>query len=466
MKMFIPITKVDVARREVYGVMAEETPDKSGEVFDYASSKPLIQKWSEQFDKATGGKSLGNVRIQHGNAVAGKIVGIEFDDANKCIPVVAKVVDDNAWKMVEEGVFTGFSIGGKYRKRWTDGQYTRYTADPSEVSLVDNPCMYGALFTAVKADGQQEMRKFAGSPKPKTVVVDGAKYELAKDARTKRVAGKDLTSSDFAYVGDPEKTATWKLPIMDAAHVRNALARFNQTQGIPGGEKPKVLARIKAKAREFGIDVSSDDAGKLAKSMYSVASLSETICSLDYVAESLEYEADYEGDNSPVPGKLNAIIEQLCEILVALAEEETSELTAEKLNKENEMTDQEKEKLAGLEKQVADLTEKLAKAAEPAKPAAAAPARSEEVIALEKQVAELAERTKAINEGLQKLLATPEKPKAAANGNGGTVLSKDADNGAAGAVTEAELAKMSPEDQIKHIYRGGGSPEIPFRPMA
>lgn len=72
--------------------------------------------------------------------------------------------------------------------------------------------------------------------------------------KTKRVAGKDLTASSFAYVGDPDKTETWKLPIMDANHVRNALARFNQTQGIPADSKAGVLAKIHAAAKKFGID--------------------------------------------------------------------------------------------------------------------------------------------------------------------------------------------------------------------
>jgi hypothetical protein len=160
--IFAPIVKVDVARREVHGVMAEETPDKVKEIFDYASSKPHIQKWAEQFQRATDGKSVGNVRAMHSNISAGKLISIQFDDANKRIPIVAKVVDDNEWKKVLEGIYTGFSIGGKYLKRWADGENQRYTAQPSEVSLVDNPCMYGATFTAIKTDGSRELRKFAG----------------------------------------------------------------------------------------------------------------------------------------------------------------------------------------------------------------------------------------------------------------------------------------------------------------
>jgi hypothetical protein len=161
--IFVPIVKVDVAKREVHGIMAEEQPDKADEIFDYATSKPYIAKWAEQFRKDTDGKSLGNVRAMHDKISAGKLISIEFDDVNKRIPVVAKIVDDNEWKKVLEGVYTGFSIGGSYVKRWTDGEFQRYTAQPRELSLVDNPCMYGATFTAIKTDGSRQLSKFAGS---------------------------------------------------------------------------------------------------------------------------------------------------------------------------------------------------------------------------------------------------------------------------------------------------------------
>ena len=121
MEIFVPILKVDAARREVWGVIAEEAVDKSGEIFDYASSKPYIKAWVEEFQNATGGKSCGNVRAQHSQIAAGKLIGVTLDDENKCIPVVAKIVDDNEWKKVEEGVYTGFSIGGGYVKGWNDG---------------------------------------------------------------------------------------------------------------------------------------------------------------------------------------------------------------------------------------------------------------------------------------------------------------------------------------------------------
>lgn len=93
---------------------------------------------------------------------------------------------------------------------------------------------------------------------------DSERSARASTAKTKRVAGEDLPASAFAYVGDKNDTSTWKLPIKFSSeektkrHIRNALARFNQTKGIPDSEKPKVLAKIKAAAKKYGIGEDSE----------------------------------------------------------------------------------------------------------------------------------------------------------------------------------------------------------------
>jgi hypothetical protein len=166
MKLFVPMTKIDAGKRLVYGVVTAEAPDVAGEVCDYVSTKPYYQKWSKGFASATAGKSLGNLRAMHGNVAAGKLVDIDFNDAAKRIEICGKVVDDAEWQKVEEGVYTGFSHGGRYLKRWPDPEapaLTRYTAEPLEISLVDHPCLPEATFTVVKADGSTELRKFKTS---------------------------------------------------------------------------------------------------------------------------------------------------------------------------------------------------------------------------------------------------------------------------------------------------------------
>jgi len=163
---FMPLQKVDEARREVWGVAAIEQPDQSGEIMDYDKSKPHFWEWSKRVEKASGGKSRGNVRDSHTSKAVGKVIKLLFDDAAKAVRVGVKVLDSEAWQKVTEGVFTGFSIGGRYGDRWLDPlnkSLTRYVAIPSEISLVDLPCIPDAVFEMVKADGAVIRKQFSVS---------------------------------------------------------------------------------------------------------------------------------------------------------------------------------------------------------------------------------------------------------------------------------------------------------------
>ncbi len=50
-----------------------------------------------------------------------------------------------------------------------------------------------------------------------------------------------------------------KEPIHDAAHVRNAIARFNQVQGVTDAERDEAWKRIKAAAKKHGVEVEESD---------------------------------------------------------------------------------------------------------------------------------------------------------------------------------------------------------------
>lgn len=190
--LFVPLAKADAAQRLVYGFF-DETPDRAGEVFDYASSKPLIQAWSGEIAKASDGKSLGNIRAQHGRNACGKLIDISFDDELKKVGFCAKIVDDAEWAKVEEGVYTGFSPGGKYAKRWADGAHRRYTADVRELSIVDVPCNPAATFTLVKADGEEAAVRFA-MPR---AYEPGNAATLARAELLAKAAGKPGLAKDY-----------------------------------------------------------------------------------------------------------------------------------------------------------------------------------------------------------------------------------------------------------------------------
>jgi hypothetical protein len=205
LNLFIPLTKVDVAQRLVYGLATAEKLDRSGEVCDYETTKPFYEKWSGDIHKSTGGKSLGNVRAMHGKVAAGKVTSINFNDAEKQIEICSKVVDDNEWNKVLEGVYTGFSQGGAYVKRWKDGEVQKYTADPSEISLVDLPCLDVATFSVIKADGATELRKFVAIEPAPAVIEPTNDQIVTKATDMAKVAGNG-TFADFIVEARAELT--------------------------------------------------------------------------------------------------------------------------------------------------------------------------------------------------------------------------------------------------------------------
>jgi hypothetical protein len=62
----------------------------------------------------------------------------------------------------------------------------------------------------------------------------------------------ELPDSVFAF---PKQR---KEPLTDADHVRNALARFDQVEGVSDSDRDLAFANIKAAAAYYGVDVSEN----------------------------------------------------------------------------------------------------------------------------------------------------------------------------------------------------------------
>jgi len=69
----------------------------------------------------------------------------------------------------------------------------------------------------------------------------------------------DLPDSAFAF------PAQRKEPLVDADHVRNALARFDQVSDVSDKDREQAFANIKAAARHYGVDVSEHSWRELGK---------------------------------------------------------------------------------------------------------------------------------------------------------------------------------------------------------
>ena len=68
-----------------------------------------------------------------------------------------------------------------------------------------------------------------------------------------------LAEEEFAF---PKER---KEPLTDARHVRNAIARFDQVEGVSDAERDQAWKRILAAAKRYDIDVAADGWRDLAK---------------------------------------------------------------------------------------------------------------------------------------------------------------------------------------------------------
>lgn len=62
-----------------------------------------------------------------------------------------------------------------------------------------------------------------------------------------------LSRSEFAFPSERKE------PLTDAGHVRNAIARFDQVEGVSDAERDRAWKRIMAAAKRFEVEVSEDD---------------------------------------------------------------------------------------------------------------------------------------------------------------------------------------------------------------
>lgn len=235
--IYFAIKRINEETREVYGRATQETLDRQNEVLDYAESKPLWEAWIAETLDASGGKSMGNLRAMHrADIAAGKLVRVDFNDDEKAIDVVAKVVDDAEWAKVIEGVYTGFSQGGKYVKKTTDPSIrgfggmaaVRVVIAPKELSLVDRPCVPSAtFFEVVKADGTTETRNFKGESMKDEIAAVGDAAKGLWEGKSLLSAIQDLKGlHDYigeGGIGDELRTQIKDLGKLALAYIANEL---------------------------------------------------------------------------------------------------------------------------------------------------------------------------------------------------------------------------------------------------
>ena len=309
----------------VTGILTSEALDSDQERCDYDSTKPYYMKWSEACSKRSHGKSLGNVREQHDPKKAvGKLVKIEYDDEEKRILGSAFIRDPLTAQKCMDGILTGFSHMGKYVDVWKVNGERWYTADPLEQSVVDEPANPEAIFDvdeAVKVSlsdaplegefeyvakgGSKELRKFKGNLASKAV-----RY-LVTDSDGKK---------HLPYTGEDGKP---NHRLMGAAWA--ALHGGYRGNKYEGEDKSDAIARLKRIYEREGMTPPNE---KVRKGMWDVARLADVLQTLQYLMNSSEAEAVYEGDDSEVPAQLRAWLKAGIPILEEMVSEEANELLA------------------------------------------------------------------------------------------------------------------------------------------
>ncbi len=360
MKIYFPLAKIDAEKHEVWGYASTEARDEQGEV---VKRDALISALGDYMQFA-------NIREMHQLSAVGVAKEAAVDD--KGLYVGAKIVDPVAWQKVVEGVYKGYSIGGRVTDR-DPGDYKTITGLVlNEISLVHRPANPEAIFDYWKSAGGPEMPEVPlGLPFPRarsvpehhhlvrsdavscpekmsetdsitTVKFSGSTAESAPDKSNTGVAdGSAYDDDDYAdpgYQPDGQK----RYPISTEPHIRaawNFINRSNNAQRYTPEQLDKIKARIVA-AWKQKIDKDGPPALKqekntkllfraqvpLTKALGDVGNVTRILCDLTWLQESLAAGAWIAEDNSTEPSRVQALLSELCGFLSTLVTEETSEI--------------------------------------------------------------------------------------------------------------------------------------------
>lgn len=126
----------------VKGLASDDTLDLDQQICDPTWLKSALPDWF----------AVGNIREMHQAKAIGKAT--EMEQTGTGFVVTAKIVDEQAAKMVEEGVYTGFSVGIKGARVVKDaaapgGRITDGTV--VELSLVDRPANPSCVIEIAKS---------------------------------------------------------------------------------------------------------------------------------------------------------------------------------------------------------------------------------------------------------------------------------------------------------------------------
>ena len=275
MKIFAEIIKRDDDKRLVYGYASTEALDSQGE----RVTKGAIEEALPDYMR------FANIREMHQLSAVGVAKTAEIDDKGLYIQV--KVVDDAAWEKVKEGVYKGFSIGGKSIEK-TDGVISKMKL--TEISLVDRPSNPEAVIDLWKADttgAVDELVAMINAGK----VTPGQLLEMAKSAQASAAAASAALPDGTFRIEKAEqiKSALRAFPLAkDKAATRRLHPSSRQTTpSAVDSLPPRFKAPLMASR----------------KGLYQVSWLAGMLDSIACLQRENAFEQEYEGDTSSTAPK-------------------------------------------------------------------------------------------------------------------------------------------------------------------
>jgi HK97 family phage prohead protease len=145
MRFYWPIAKVDAEQRMVWGYASTEALDEQGEIVKREALESALADYMR----------FANIREMHRPSAIGIAREATIDDRG--LYLAAKIVDDEAWEKVVQGVYKGFSIGGRVTARDPADRSVILGLALTEISVVDRPANPEAVFDCWKAAGAGEM---------------------------------------------------------------------------------------------------------------------------------------------------------------------------------------------------------------------------------------------------------------------------------------------------------------------
>jgi HK97 family phage prohead protease len=138
MRFYWPIAKLDAEQRMVWGYASTEAEDDQGETITRAALAAALDDYMR----------FANIREMHQPSAVGVATEAAVDDRG--LYLGARIVDADAWKKVVEGVYKGFSIGGRVTARDPSDRRLITALHLTEISVVDRPANPEAVFDCWK----------------------------------------------------------------------------------------------------------------------------------------------------------------------------------------------------------------------------------------------------------------------------------------------------------------------------